>query len=462
MNIEQHGRNALVEHEDVVFSYEVSENPRDLEQSRITNGEQTLDWTNANRQYTIDNWRILPYGDNNDLPTVIKDTVANNSIVPGILKKKTGMLWGKGPKLYKEGFDSKYQLVREWTTDDEIESWLQSWDCDAYLAKACVDYNHIEGVFSKFYLNRGARVNGKKKISKLEHISPNRGRLATRVENPIVKPDHVIVNDWNLNHVDHLTNFKVYSLFDFKRPFAHKNSILYSNMYSFCSDYYTVPDIYGSLEWIRRSTAVPLILKALSKNSINVKYHITSPQSFWDMKEDQLKRLCDETNKDYKEKMLVDYQKEYLRKIASVLSGDRNAGKFWHTVDTVFVDGSSLKEQGWTIKPIDQNIKDFAEAQIKIGERADRATSAGVGVHSAIGGTGKDGQSDSGSEQLYALQNYMMTGIDIPEMIVTKAVNYAIKANFPNKKLKLGFYHDPPQREQDKSESDRLKNQKVA
>ncbi|MBO2546116.1 hypothetical protein J0871_16995 [Salegentibacter sp. BDJ18] len=460
MNIEEYGRNALVEHEDVVFSYEVSENPRDLEQSRITKGEETLDWTNANRQYTIDNWRILPYGDNNDLPTVIRDAVANNSKVPGVIKKKTGMLWGKGPKLYKENFDDNFQLRREWTHDAEIEDWLESWDCNDYLHKGCVDYNHIEGTFSKFYLNRGARINGKKKISKLEHISPDKSRLATRSTNQIIKPDHVIINDWNLNHVDHLTNFKVYPLFDLRAPFAYKNSIFYSNMYSFCSDYYTVPDIYGSLEWIRRSTAVPLILKALSKNSINVKYHITSPQSFWDMKEDQLKRLADEAGKDYKEQDLIDYQKSYLRKIAKVLSGDKNAGKFWHTVDTVFVDGTSLKEQGWTIKPIDQNIKDFADAQIKIGEVADRSASAGVGVHSAIGGTGKDGNSDSGSEQLYALQNYMMTGIDIPEMIVTKAVNYAIKANFPKKKLKLGFYHDQPQREQDKSERDRLKNQK--
>jgi hypothetical protein len=76
-----------------------------------------------------------------------------------------------------------------------------------------------------------------------------------------------------------LSPYKVYPLFDFSNPFANPNSVLYSNMYSFCTDYYTVPDLYGSLEWLNRSTSVPLIFKALSKNSINLKYHIVSPQA---------------------------------------------------------------------------------------------------------------------------------------------------------------------------------------
>ena len=458
MNIESYGQNAIVETDDVVFSFEVSENPRDFDKTRKARAEDSLEWTTTNYNYHIGQWRILPYGDNNDLPKLIKIAVQNNSIVPGILKKKTGMLWGKGPKLYREKFINN-ELVREWADDEEVQAWLDSWNAEDYLAKAITDYNHIEGVFTKFYLNKAGRIGHKSKIAKLEHVSPDRGRLASPMNVRDLSPTNVIVNDWFLTHLDHLTDFKVYPLFDFQNPFAHKNSILYSNMYSFCTDYYTVPDIYGSLEWIRRSTAVPLILKALSKNSINVKYHITSPQSFWDAKEERIRENCTKLGKDYNDKDLDEYRKKFLQKIATVLSGESNAGKFWHTVDSVFIDGTNLLNQGWSIKPIDQNIKDFAETQIKIGERADRATSAGVGVHSAIGGTGKDGHSDSGSEQLYALQNYMMTGIDIPEMIVTKAVNYAIKANFPQKKLKLGFYHTTPSREQDKTSSDRLKNQ---
>lgn len=460
MNIERHGENAVVEADGVVFSFEVSENPRDFEKSRKARAEDSLVWSNSANNHHIGDYRILPYGDNNDLPLLIKNTVQNNSKVPGIIKKKTGMLWGKGPKLYSETFDKNFNLVREWKKDEEIEEWMDSWNAEVYLAAACTDYNHIEGVFTKLYQSKGVRIGESPKIAKLEHIGPDKARLASLRSNREIKPTHIILNDWVINHLDHLTDFKVYDMFDFQDPFKSKNSIYYSNMYSFCTDYYTVPDIYGSLEWIRRSTAVPLILKALSKNSINVKYHITSPREFWNQKKKTIMENCTRLGQDYKDSMLNAYQKSFLKEIAVVLSGESNAGKFWHTVNDVVVEGNSLLEQGWSIKAIDQNIKDFAETQMKMGDHADRATAAAVGVHGSIGGTGKEGQSDSGSEQLYALQNYMMTGIDIPEMIVTKALNYAIKANFPEKKLKIGFYHDAPTREQDKSEKDRSKSQK--
>lgn len=457
MNIEFFGQNALVEADDHVFSFEVAENPRDLYENKAKN-DDTLDWSNSVANYHIDGWRILPYGDNNNLPTVIKNVVQNNSKVPGIMKKKNGMTWGKGPKLYIEEFDEKNQLVRKWQDDKEVQDWLDTWDYETYLYKCNTDVTHIEGAFTKFYRSKGGRF-GDAKIAKLEHVSSEKARLACRFESLNVIPSHVIMNDWNLTHLDHLTKFKIYPLFDFLNPFKDPNNFYYSNIYSFCTDYYTVPDIYGSLEWIRRSTAVPLILKALSKNSINAKYHITSPQSFWDKVEKQLETSCTDKDQDYKPSMLIEYRTKFLRKISNVLSGEIQSGKYWHTVKTLNHDGTNLIEEGWEIKPIDQNIKEFVETQIKIGETADQFASASVGVHTSIGGTGTAGRSDSGSEQLYALQNYMQTGVDIPEMIIMKPMNYALRANFPKKKLKMGFYRMPAQREEDKSEKDRLKNQ---
>jgi hypothetical protein len=230
-------------------------------------------------------------------------------------------------------------------------------------------------------------------------------------------------------------------------------------MYSFCTDYYTVPDLYGSLEWLNRSTAVPLIFKALSKNSINLKYHIVSPQAFWDKKADEMKANCTQRGIVYKNQMLLDFQKEFLEKIAVVLSGDENTGKYLHTSKSFTVDGTNLIEHGWEIKVIDQNIKDFVAAQISISERADHALAAGLNLHSALGNVSESGKSDSGSEQIYALKTFLQTGIDIPEMIIMKAINYAIKVNFPSKKLKLGFYHITPEKEQNIAPKDRLLNQ---
>lgn len=453
MNIEYIGRNAIVDTPDVAFTYQVSETPRDFYQ--LKGNRNDLDW-NDKHNY-IGDYMVYPFGANDDLPDTIKQVVQTNYIAPGILKKKTQLIWGMGPQLYQEKIKNGI-LTREYVEDDTISAWLHSWNYEDYLLKACTDFQNIEGIFSRFELSKGARV-GKNLISKIVHLFPDRTRLATAKSSPTREATHAVTTDRSFSTPNALADYKVYRLFDFTKPFENKNAILYSNMYSFCTDYYTVPDLYGSLEWLNRSTAVPLIFKALSKNSINLKYHIVSPQAFWDKKQKDIEANCSARHIIYKPSMLLDYQKEFLEKISVVLSGDENTGKYLHTTKSFTVEGTNLIEHGWEIKVIDQNIKDFVQAQISISERADHALSAGLNLHSALGNVSESGKSDSGSEQIYALKTFLQTGIDIPEMIIMKAINYALKANFPNKKLKLGFYHEKPEKEQDIAPKNRLINQ---
>lgn len=452
MNIEYIGNGAIIDTPDVAFTYQVSETPRDLYQSRERN---SLDWNDQCN--FIGDYVVYPFGSNNDLPDVIRDTVLKNYIAPGIMKKKTQLIWGLGPQLYVEKI-TKGVLSREWVEDEEVLRWLQSWNHEDYLLKACTDFQFIEGVFSKFELSKGSRV-GSPFISKINHQYCDRTRLAGLKNLKSSDATHAITSDKSFKNVQSLTDYKVYPLFDFTNPFANKNAVLYSNMYSFCTDYYTVPDIYGSLEWLNRSTAVPLIFKALSTNSINLKYHIVSPQAFWDMKRAEIETNCTKTGVLYKSSMLAAYTKQFLEKISVVLSGDENTGKYLHTTKMLEVQGTNLLEHGWEIKVIDQNIKDFVAAQISISERADHALSSGLNLHSALGNVSESGKSDSGSEQIYALKTFLQTGIDIPEMIIMKAINYALKCNWPDRKLKLGFYHETPEKEQDIAPKNRILNQ---
>lgn len=452
--IEYSGNSALVTLDENAFTFETSEKPRDFEKYRSS--EESFDWTN--QEYLIENYRVFPYGSNNDLPSVIKEVVNSNALAPGILKKKAQLLWGKGPQLYKEELVNN-NLTRTWVQDKKVQNWLDSWDYQRYLQECIVDFSHIEGTFTKYYMSKGGRVN-RPSIAKLERVSADYARLATNeVVDRMAKPKFCIITDWNFKRVASIADYKVYALFDYLNPFRFRNAILYSNMYSFCSDYYTIPDLYGSMEWIRRSSAIPLILKALSKNSINLKYHVISPAKFWEEKESELKGAAKKANREYKAKELVVFKNNYLRQISKVLSGAENTGKFWHSVKYMTIEGHKIFEEGWEIKEIKQNIKDFVESQIKISDQANRMVAGGVGMHPALGGAGESGRSDSGSEQLYALKNYLLTGIDIPESIVMKAINYALKINFPEKDLKLGFYHLPPEREEDITASKRVQNQ---
>jgi len=452
MNIEYVGRDAIVDTADVAFTYQVSETPRDF--YKLKGKSNDLDWNNQHSY--IGDYLVYPFGANNDLPDIIKHTVQTNYIAPGILKKKTQLIWGLGPQLYLEKIKDGV-LSREWIEDVAVMDWLRSWDFETYLIKSITDFQHIEGVFSRFELTKGNRI-GKPFISRINHLYPDRTRLATARSSKTREATHAVVSEYSFNTINDLSAYKVYPLFDFTNPFDNPNSVLYSNMYSFCTDYYTVPDLYGSLEWLNRSTSVPLIFKALSKNSINLKYHIVSPQAFWDKKENDMKANCTTRGLTYKSSMLLDYQKAFLEKISVVLSGDENTGKYLHTTKSFNVEGTNLIEHGWEIKVIDQNIKDFVQAQISISERADHALAAGLNLHSALGNVSESGKSDSGSEQIYALKTFLQTGIDIPEMIIMKPLNYALKSNYPGKTLKLGFYHAPVEKEQNIAPKDRLIN----
>lgn len=414
-----------------VFTYATDYNPRE---DGPINTEDSLSW---DRHSFIGDYLVLNYGDYNNLPEKIKDIIQNNYLVPGILTKKDQLLWGKGPKLYKERFiDGK--LVREWQDDEEVQKWLDNTNYLEYFEKAVTDYTTIKGTFTKFKRSRGGRI-GTNFISRLEHISPNRARYAKIKSSQAEDPTHIIETDFKFGNIRSVKNAKAYRIFDVKEPFKYRHSIYYSNKYTFCQDYYTVPDIYGSLEWIRRSTTVPKIIKYLQENSMYPRYHVESPLGFWDDKEDELKEQCKKLNKTYHPKMLKQYQDDFLSEIAKVMSGVENVGKFWHSTKRIEIKGTSLKEEGWEIKPIDMKIKEFIDAQIEVSNRSDRAVSSGVGLHGALGNVNESARSNSGSEQIYALKNYLKTGIDIPEMIVTKPMNFALKANFPNKGLKIGL-----------------------
>ena len=434
-----------------VFTYATDYNPR--EDSHVDT-EDTLSW---DRHSFIGDYLILNFGDYNDLPERIKDIIQTNYLVPGVLTKKDQLLWGKGPHLYSERFQNG-ELVREWQNDAEIERWLKNTNYLDYFKKVIHDYNRINGTFTKFKRARGGRI-GTNFISRVEHISPHKARYAKLKSSDAADPTHIVETDFKFGNIRSVKNAVAYRVFEPDNPFKHRHSIYYSNKYSFCQDYYTVPDIYGSLEWIRRSTTVPKIIKYLQENSMYPRFHVQSPQSFWDKKEQELQEECKKLNKTYKPKMLKQYQDDFMREIAKVMSGVENVGKFWHSTKRIEINGTNIVEEGWDIKPIDMNIKEFISAQIEVSNRSDRAVSSGVGLHGALGNVNESARSNSGSEQIYALKNYLSTGIDMPEMIVTAPMNMAIQANFPGKNLKIGFYHDQAKAEQEETPSQRALNQ---
>jgi hypothetical protein len=439
--------------ESCAMVYEVTENPRDFDTFRLPKEEFNH---HLNQDYVAD-WRIYRYGYNDDIPRVIKKTVQENSSAPGMLEKKMMMVWGQGPFLYKESIENN-QLVRNWSDDSEIQSWLDTWDYEQYLLKCAVDYDYIKSNFTKFHRNKGTRIGSTNRIAMLSHILADEGRLASKKSDLRGMPTHIAETDFSLNEINAILQMKVYPKFNVRDPFAYPTSAYYSNQYTFGDKFYSTSPLLGALEWLRRSTATPIIFKAMSKNSVNIKFHVESPQEFWNFEEERIKKACQAKGEIYNYNMLVAFRKKFMRDLLKVLAGDENTGKVWHTRKTIEVQGHNLIEHGWKIEPIDQKILDFVRAQIEISQRADRALSTSITMHGSISNIGESGNSDSGSEQLYAYQNFINSSVDIPEMVICASMNMAIKANFPNKNLKMGFMQRITQKQQDVTPGKRVKN----
>lgn len=448
LTIEKSAKGGIVSTPSTCFSFSVEDpgfNPRQ------DGPVEHFGW--AHGLHIIDNIELLPYGIKNDMPQLLRDTVYNNADIPGVMEKKQQLFWGQGPLLYKDVMvDGK--PGREGAFDADIQNWLESFNYQEYLYKLVVDHSFMQGGFSEIINEKSGRL-GKGRIYGLEHINPLWSRLGRHSDAD--KPTHAFVSNSKMAFSPN--EYDLYPLFDRKNPFANGRSVHYAKQYTFATDNYSIPTIFGALEWIRRSNAIPWILKAMSKFKANAAYHVTSPQGFWDKKREEMQADCQARNEPYTESMLDDFEKLLFRSIIETLSGEGNAGKIWHTKDFSFPDGSSMSSTGWKITPIDQNIKEFVETQISISNKASAAVTSAVGLHKSLAGISKDGSADSGSEQLYAYLMYKLTGVRIPEMIVMETINNAIRINFPEKKLKLGFYHEAAQKQEDQTSKDRPKNQ---
>ncbi|UOB16579.1 hypothetical protein [Abyssalbus ytuae] len=401
----------------------------------------------------IEDFKVIPFGKSNDIPQQIQEAVLPNSLAHRLQKRKAELLIEQGPYLYTQEIDGT-QYFRRPVHDQNIIDWLESIGYEEILINNAIDYYFQNSVTVKIFRERAGRLVNNSQSANIEHISSYDCRLAYKKTDKNKIPTHIIVGDWVKQDKKEL---RVYPIYDSSNPSKYPVSIHYAKFGTYGIKNYPLPDIYGSLEWMKNSTNTPKIFSAFTKNSLNIKWHIQSPAKFWEDKRAIIKQNCAAAVPpiDYKESMLEELKGEILDKISQLLSGVENVGKFWHNEYVVELIGANAMEHGWKITPIEQKTKEYVESQIKIYETAAFAVQAGLGLHAALANVGADGKSDSGSEQYYAWAIHQKTATPLPEYYVCKALNDVIKTKFGTN-IKIGFYRTTPERQQDITNSQRL------
>lgn len=401
---------------------------------------------------TVGDFRIVPYGYDNNLPVQLRDLLDGNNLAPGVLERQLGLIYGQGAHLFRTVY-SGGDISREWVEDAEIESWLQSWDCESFIKGCLTDYLYLKGFFHAQYLDRGKRVGKEPRIARLEHIPARNARLEWPESRDVKDVKRILVGNWDRRCCD--TGVRAYPVLLPWDLGKYPAAAAYNRSYSFGRDFYPVPQYWGTLRWINRGSEIPDIFKYVTDNGLNLAYHVHSPEEYWERKREILKEQHQDWNFGDIEKEIGRLTTEFLQKLTEVLSGKENAGKFIHTVDVKGDDGKTVT---WSIEPIDQKIKDFVDSQLKISDASVSAITSGLGLHPSLSNIMVNGKLASGSELLYAFKLFLLSDTEIPSSMVLGPINRAIAFNFPSSGLRLGFYHMKAQTEESTATSDRIKN----
>lgn len=431
-----------------VYGFQIGASTSDnwVDQLNAVNTSVLAGW--ENEPVLVAGKEVVPYGTNNNLPVGIRQIMDENNLAPGILEREKGLLFGQGPQLYRNVWDDG-DYKREWVDNKEIWNWLKSWDYLRYIEMALTEYKYLKAHFTKYYVNKGLRIGRQGRIVKLECVPAVDARLKWAKSRKLEDVTHIFVGDFEN---DCQKGMQTYPVFDSFNPFKSTVAINYHNSYSFARNFYPVPAFYGTLNWIKRSSDIPIIIKYLTDNSLNVGYMVYSPAQYWDEKRVKLEEKFTQKDTAYIDKKLDTLKDETFAKLAEVMSGKKNVGKFFETVE--FYDDDNNK-CSWRIDPIDHKTKEFIEGQLKISAKAEMATTSGIGLHPALSNIMVDGKLSSGSEMLYALKLYLASDTAIPEAVILQGLNNVIKINFPEKDLSLGFYHKIVLKEEDVSPEDR-------
>ena len=414
---------------------------------------------NPNWEYSYQNVmgkRIVAFGPGNDMPVMVRDLVQDNNLAPGILQRQKGLLYGQGAFLYRHRVKDG-RIIREYDDDPNISAWLRSWDAKRFIEKALVDYLHLQGFFALHILERGQRLGDrlgrKPRIARLQFVNATNARLEWAESRQLEDVKHIFVGDFENDCLTSgVRTFPVYDPFD---PGKYPVSASYNYSYSFGRNFYSTPAFMGAIRWILRGSDIPTIFRYVTDNGLNLAYHIHSPALYWERKKDVLREKHPDAQEPELDAMVAVLKDKIMGTITEVLSGKKNAGKFFESIDFYDPDGNLCT---WKIEAVDQKIKDFVESQLKIGEAANSAITSGMQLHPSLTNIMVNGKLASGSEMLYAHQIYKLSDVAIPEMVILDPINQAIRFNFPETDLQLGFYHQSLMTQEETAPEDRIRN----
>ncbi len=313
------------------------------ESKLINNPTDSIDWA-----VTVDDYRIAPWGDNNDFPQQADLLIEKTGVLNTGLRTLRNVILGQGIFPCRvTGLDDEGNEVLELIQDRDLLNLCGGRMVRRYFERALRDYLKFGRCFPELIPNAdGTKIVGINTINAY-YCRLVEANTRGEIENCIISGDWPESPKPGYKRIPVLSEYDPYDDLQSRRLARSlgKTSLIYPLSDTWSNrDYYSHP-IWWSAKlagWIDLAHLIPLFIRRMYENAMAIKWHVKIPYAFWD----KMFKKTDYADEATRKKAINDYQ----NKIEENLCSADKAGKALFTGFEIGPLGKA--EEQWDIEEL--------------------------------------------------------------------------------------------------------------
>jgi len=404
-------------------------NPRDLANERNSGSQFYSEAYYSNNYLRFGEYKIEPNGIDNNFPQNYKLLLDSVYLAHGVKRTLINLLLSGGIGIYSEIKEDK-KIIRDWQLDNEISDWLDSFNFTTdYIAELATDMVYIENCYTQFLRNKGARIGQSPKIAALKYLPVEKMRL--EFPDDFGKRFNVFYSDWILNNISP-EEIQTFPIFDNRNPFENSNSVMFIKMPTFGSTSYGRPADIGASQLLKVLSLLPNYHKA----------NLTEKGFKWivSVSKDYYKTICEKYKWEIESKEFKAWKQQFQETIDNFLIAPDSEKVQTRLMTEFAYDPFTHKViDSIQITKLEDDTKELSEVGMSLHDTYTIGYVSANAIHPQLANVSLKNHALSGSELREAYEMHIKTATPMMRTLLLHPVNTAIKLNFPNKNLKLGF-----------------------
>lgn len=294
----------------------------------------------------IGNYKIAPWGDDNELPDQVVAKAEKSEVVASNLLFNIQSGYGQGIKPMRRVIENGKLVGYDEIFEGPVVDFFEQNDVNGFFLEQLTDLYHFYNVFPEIILS-----GDKKKIVSLRSKEASFSRWG--LMDP--KLGRITQHYYSAKWIDgpSVNNITATDVLDAYNPLLDLQSRISTNSYSALRfivpvsfptpgrQYYQHPYWWSIFQsgWYDFATMIPEFKKALMKNQMAIKYIVYLSDKYWDALFQQ--EGIDSTNKE----AVKNRKTEEFTNFKNFLSGEKNAGKGLVALKKLIASGTSAVEE---------------------------------------------------------------------------------------------------------------------